>query len=88
MFIARSMHQIPQSPRGATGVSVAHCETRRGWVPQPIGRGDLAPTMRAGHRIWVLLMYLAPEGRHVYSTRHTPNTTKPQSGDRWQRGAL
>ena len=24
----------------------------------------------------------APEGRQVYSTRHAPNTTKPQRGDR------
>ena len=34
MFIARGIHQTQQSPRGATGVSVAHRETRRGWVPQ------------------------------------------------------
>ena len=27
-------------------------------------------------------MYLAPAGRHVYSTRHAPNTLKPQRGDR------
>ena len=58
---------------------------RRGWVPQPVGRGDLAPTMRAGHRIWVLLVHLAPEGRHVYSTRHAPNTLKPQRGDMCRR---
>ena len=27
------------------------------------------------------LVYLAPAGRHVYRTRHAPNTTKPQRGD-------
>ena len=32
---------------------------RRGWVPQPIGRGNLAPTIAD------VLVYLAPEGRHV-----------------------
>ena len=26
-------------------------------------------------------LYLAPAGRHVYSTRHAPNTLKPQRGD-------
>ena len=66
-----------QSPSGAICGSVAHRETRRGWVPQPIGRGDLAPTMRAGHRIWVLLVHLAPEGRYVYSRWHTPNNQSP-----------
>ena len=29
----------------------------------------------------IRLLHLAPEGRHVYSTRHTPNTLKPQRGD-------
>ena len=55
---------------------------RRGWVPQPVGRGNLAPTMRAGHRIWVLLVRLAPEGRHVYSTHGIHKYLKPQRGDR------
>ena len=52
---------------------------RRGWVPQPAGRGNLAPTMDTAPPI---VPHLAPEGQHVYSTRHTPNTLKPQRGDR------
>ena len=40
---------------------------RRGWVPQPVGRGNQAPTMDAVPRILVQLLHLAPEGRHVYS---------------------
>ena len=54
--------------------------TRRGWVPQPVGRGDLALTMRAGHRIWVLLVHLAPAGRYVYSTRGIHKYPKAPEG--------
>ena len=54
-------------------------ESDRGWVTQPIGRGNLAPTMDDAPQI---VPHLAPEGRYVYRTRrHTPNTTKPQRGD-------
>ena len=28
-------------------------------------------------------LYLAPAGRYVYSTRHAPNTLKPQRGGMW-----
>ena len=45
-----------------------HHRTRRGWIPQPVRR-EIAPA------------HSAPEGRYVYSTRHTPNTPKPQRGD-------
>ena len=38
---------------------------RRGWVPQPVGRGNQAPTMDAVPRILVQLLNLAPAGRHV-----------------------
>ena len=66
MFIARGMHQIHKSPRGATG---ALCLNR--------GLKRIERIARRRERL-----YLAPEGRHVYSTRHAPNTTKPQRGDR------
>ena len=58
MFIENGMHQTQQSPRGATGDSGTRevlfnartqgnreRGTRRGWLPQPIGRGNLAPTI-------------------------------------------
>ena len=48
---------------------------RRGWVSQPAGRGNLAPTIDTAPQI---LPHLAPEGRHVYSTRHTPNNQSPR----------
>ena len=51
---------------------------RRGWVPQPAGRGDLSPTIDTAPPI---LPHLAPAGRHVYRTHHTPNIPKPQRGD-------
>ena len=41
---------------------------RRDWVPQPAGRGNLSPTIDTAPPI---LPHLAPEGRHVYSTRDT-----------------
>ena len=75
MFIAGDMHQISQSPRGATcepgGTKIGRWATeavwiRRGWVPQPAGRGDLSPTMDTAQPI---VPHLAPEGRHVYSIR-------------------
>ena len=86
MFIARGMHQITKAPerrhvlawRTVKPVGVRF-PNPSGEVPQPVGRGDLAPTMRAGHRIWVLLVHLAPAGRNVYSTRHAPNNQSPRA---------
>ena len=46
--------------------------------PNPLGEEN-SPTMDTAPQI---VTHLAPEGRHVYSTRHTPNTLKPQRGDR------
>ena len=62
MFIARGMHQIQQSPRGAT-------------VPICLNRGLDGFSGRHGERERV---YLAPAGRHVYRTRHAPNTQSPR----------
>ena len=39
------------------------------------GKQDNGKAGKRGH--------LAPEGRHVYSTRHAPKTPKPQRGDRY-----
>ena len=51
-----------------------YCRTplnRRRWVPQPAGRGNLAPTMDEHIELGLILPF-APEGRYVYSTRDTP----------------
>ena len=70
MSIAARHIQSPRS-RGAQCGIVAHPRTRRGWVPQPIGRGNLAPTMDTAPQI---VPSFAPEERYVYSsaTRPTP----------------
>ena len=47
---------------------------RRGWVSQPVRLGNQAPTMDDTPPI---LLHLAPAGRHVYSTRDTPNAQSP-----------
>ena len=39
------------------------------------GMPSIAPTMDAAPPI---VLYLAPEGRHVYSTRHTTNIQSPR----------
>ena len=57
-------HPIPALQRSA----MWYCRTvkrdwmRRGWVPQPAGLGNQAPTMDA---VPPILLYLAPEERHV-----------------------
>ena len=80
MSIAARHVQSPRS-RGAQCGIVAHRGTRRGWVTQPIGRGNLAPTIADISVTGDSILHLAPEGRHVYSTRHAPNIPKPQRGD-------
>ena len=70
MSIAARHIQSPRS-RGAQCGIVAHRRTRRGWVPQPIGRGNLAPTIVNISVTRDSILPLAPEGRHVYSTRDT-----------------
>ena len=59
---------------------------RRGWVSQPIGRGNPAPT-RGGHigASGDSILPLAPEGRHVYRRAGYTNILKPQRGDMWER---
>ena len=47
---------------------------RRGWVSQPVELEDQAPTLDDTPPI---LLHLAPAGRHVYSTRDTPNNQSP-----------
>ena len=74
-------HVQSQRSRGAQCGIVAHRGTRRGWVTQPIGRGNLAPTIADISVTGDSILHLAPEGRHVYSTRHAPNIPKPQRGD-------
>ena len=71
--VAPSTGGTKMSPRGAAcptnryrrhenwNVSNRSC-IRRGWVPQPIGRGNLSPTMNTAQPI---VSHLAPEGRHV-----------------------
>ena len=88
MFIEYGIHQITKAPEGRQvppryrrrenwNVSNRSC-IRRGWVPQPVGRGNLSPTIDTAPPI---VPHLAPEGRHVYRIRHTTNTPKPQRGD-------
>ena len=94
MFIARGMHQTQQSPRGATGDSGTRevlfnartqgnreRGTRRGWVPQPFGRGNLAPTIADISVTSDSILHLAPAGRYVYSTHGIHKYLKPQRGD-------
>ena len=73
MFIAGRDNKIPLSPRGAACVEAESGKTgsgrRRGWVPQPVGRGNLAPTIEDVSVAGDSILPLAPEGRHVYSTR-------------------
>ena len=65
MFIARGIHQIHPSPRGAT----YHTGIR-----EELFNARTAKRQRPKET----LMHLAPEGRHVYSTRHTQNTQSPR----------
>ena len=44
---------------------------RRGWVPQPVGRGNLAPTMDTVPRI---VLHLAPAERHLPFVRIADST--------------
>ena len=46
---------------------------RRGWVPQPVGRGNPAPTIAD-----ISVTGDSPEGRHVYSTRHVQISLAPE----------
>ena len=45
---------------------------RRGWVPQPVGRGNLSPTIDTASPI---VSHLAPEGRHVYGRHENWNVS-------------
>ena len=76
MFIEYRIQQITKAPEGRHvppgygrhenwNVSNRSC-IRRGWVPQPAGRGNLSPTIDTAPPI---LPHLAPEGRHVYSDK-------------------
>ena len=76
-------------------------ETRRGWVPQPVGLGNQAPTMDDAPQI---VPHLAPEGRHVYRTATCPSNQSPRGAtgdsetreenltqrrkDPWKRGGI
>ena len=79
MSIAARHVQAPRS-RGAQCGIVTHRGTRRGWVTQPVGLRAWEPSPYDGSRAPNSLLHLAPEGRHVYSTRHAPHTLKPQRG--------
>ena len=68
MSIAARHLQSPHSREAQCGI-VAHRGIRRGWVPQPIGRGNLAPTMDAAPQI---VPPFAPEERYVYSSAVKP----------------
>ena len=54
---------------------------RRGWVSQPAGLENQPTIARSNETSCVngkgILVYLAPAGRHVYSTRDTPNNQSP-----------
>ena len=47
---------------------------RRGWVSQPIGRGNPAPTIADISVTGDSILPLAPAGRHVYSRAGYTNT--------------
>ena len=74
MFIARGMHQKHQSPGGAT------CPICLNHGFKADSAEDTDKQTEAVITRWGRIA-LAPEGRHVYSTRHAPNTLKPQRGD-------
>ena len=71
MFIARGIHQTQQSPSGATRASrirevLFNARTQR--------RKDAEQRKRRKGT----LPYLAPEGRHVYSTATCPSNQSPR----------
>ena len=55
-------------------------ETRRGWLPQPAGRGNLAPTIGDASVTGDSILPLAPEGRHVYRTHGIHKYPKAPEG--------
>ena len=57
-----------------------YCRTRSVGVgfPNPLGEVTSPPRWIPRHQ---LCRIYPPAGRHVYSTRHTPNIPKPQRGD-------
>ena len=61
-------------------MTLPHRWTRRGWVPQPIGQGNLAPTMADISVTGDSILHLAPEGRHVYSRATCTKHTKAPEG--------
>ena len=75
MSIAARHIQPPRS-RGAQCGNVAHRGIRRGWVSQPIGRGNLAPTMDTAPQI---VPPFAPEERYVYSSATHPTPALQRS---------
>ena len=56
-----------------------------GWVSQPIGRGNPAPTIADISVTGDSILPLAPEGRQVYRRAGYTNILKPQRGDMWER---
>ena len=53
---------------------------RSGWILQPIGRGNPAPTIADISVTGDSILHLAPEGRHVYSQAGYTNTLAPEEG--------
>ena len=56
---------------------------RRGWVSQPVGLGNQVPTIAGSNEASCVngkrtSVYLAPAGRHVYSTRDTQILKAPE----------
>ena len=74
-------HVQSQRSRGAQCGIIAHRGTRRGWLPQPAGRGNLAPTIGDASVTGDSILPLAPAGRHVYRKRGIHKYLKPQRGD-------
>ena len=71
MFIARRHALVTKAPAGRQ-VIAGH-----GRYYSTQGRNDARENRKPENREETL-PYLAPEGRHVYSTRHAPNTKAPE----------
>ena len=81
MFIERRHALVTKAPEGRHVIRKTGRGIRRGWVSQPIGRGNPAPTIADTSVTGDSILPLAPEGRHVYRRARCTNIIKPQRGD-------
>ena len=77
MFIARGMCKYLKAPEGRQVIRKTGSGIRSGRVPQPVGWGNPAPTIADISITGDSILFLAPEGRHVYRTATCPSNQSP-----------